>query len=1254
MKKANSTRLNLNRLSTTFLMLVAMLFCTFQTQAQGLPCIGDVNITLDANCQAIVTADEILTGTGYNYSDYDVTFTDGARAGQAVHLGAGDVGQSYSVTVTGPTGLSCWGNILVEDKTKPTISCDDLILSCTDALPTAPTSAADACGPVTVTFVDTEVDNGCDGLYSNIITRVYTATDGSGNTASCTQTISIERATLAGVVFPANVQLDCQDNTDPANTGSPSGATCFNLDFTYVDQRIDICAGSYKLLREWTVADWCTETIKKETQIIKVLDTTGPALTCPANLTIGTTSNNCLANVSLPVATATDDCSAPIEIVASSADGTLVGNTLTGLSLGDHLVTYTATDACGNESTCSILITVVDNIAPIAICDEHTIVGIGSDGTALVPALTFDDGSSDNCNLVLYEVRRMDNPNCPGNDATVFGETVPFTCCDLGATIMVELRVTDEAGNTNSCMVEVEVQDKLNPIITCPTNKTIECDEDFTDLELTGEATATDNCPGVVVTSFDIENLGCGGVGSVSRIWTATDAQGRTASCIQTITIINSEPFYINRNNDFDPTDDVQWPLDYTTNTCGAGLDPDQLAFPYDRPVLSDDVCDFVAVTYKDTYLPIQAPACVKILRKWIVIDWCQAEDNADPTQEGPGVWHYVQVIKVMNSTDPVFDSVDGPAVVDNFSASCGSTPVTFTAQASDDCTDESDLTYTYAFNTGLSGNGKTATGAFADGSYSVTFTVADGCGNTTTETRDFIVRDAKKPTPVCIFGLASVIMPSSGDVEIWATDFVTGSSYDNCTDQEDLKFSFSSDVNDKNIVISCGDVTVNGLFTVQIWVTDLAGNQDFCTTVIQIQDPNGACAGPTALISGTIENEYQETVEDVTVNIDGGNMAPIVTDANGSFTFPQLSSGGDYSIALEKEMNYLNGVSTYDLVLISKHILGTETLDSPYKIIAADANHSETVTTLDIVKLRALILHIDETLSNNTSWRFVDGTHTFADATNPFATSFPETVDFSNLTTAQQANFVAVKIGDVNGSSSPNNLVGTDTRTTTGTLAFDLEDQKVVAGETFTVDFKANDFNVAGYQFGLGFNNVEFVDVTTNLENLTVANFGLAKLNEGVITTSWNNAQGVKVANGETLFTLTFQATADVQLSEALTLTNRYTVAEAYTAASDLYDVNLNYNGGTVNASAVEVFQNTPNPFKAETTIGFYLPAATHVSLKIYDVAGRVLRTIEGDYSKGTHQVNVNRAELNGTGVLYYQFDTEDYSATKKMILVD
>ena len=103
-----------------------------------------------------------------------------------------------------------------------------------------------------------------------------------------------------------------------------------------------------------------------------------------------------------------------------------------------------------------------------------------------------------------------------------------------------------------------------------------------------------------------------------------------------------------------------------------------------------------------------------------------------------------------------------------------------------------------------------------------------------------------------------------------------------------------------------------------------------------------------------------------------------------------------DYTLTPYRNDNPLNGVSTFDLVLISKHILGLDTLDSPYQLIAADANRSGTVTTFDIVQFRKVILGIQDTVPGNTSWRFVDADWVFPDPMAP--AGFPEQKTYGSL----------------------------------------------------------------------------------------------------------------------------------------------------------------------------------------------------------------------------------------------------------------
>src|SRR5690606_15918070 len=93
-----------------------------------------------------------------------------------------------------------------------------------------------------------------------------------------------------------------------------------------------------------------------------------------------------------------------------------------------------------------------------------------------------------------------------------------------------------------------------------------------------------------------------------------------------------------------------------------------------------------------------------------------------------------------------------------------------------------------------------------------------------------------------------------------------------------------------------------------------------------------------------------------------------------------------------------------------------------PYAYIAADANNSGSITAIDILQLRKLILGLDDVLPHNTSWRFVDRAHIFPDPHNPWASAWPETYRIEPFAgSMNEVDFNAVKIGDLNGSAALN-----------------------------------------------------------------------------------------------------------------------------------------------------------------------------------------------------------------------------------------
>ena len=559
--------------------------------------------------------------------------------------------------------------------------------------------------------------------------------------------------------------------------------------------------------------------------------------------------------------------------------------------------------------------------------------------------------------------------------------------------------------------------------------------------------------------------------------------------------------------------------------------------------------------------------------------------------------------------------------------------------------------------------------GRFPIGCHAFEVHVEDGCGNVNSELLDFCVVDCKAPSPICINGLAIELMPfdnngddipDEGRMGIWASDFIVSASSD-CTGP--IKYSINRagdapNVDSTGIMLTCADT---GTLVVEIWAYDGAGNSDFCETYILVQDNMNICgAGPLAVgAAGAIATEMNNAVEEVRVSLSGQASATMMTGSTGAYSFNDLLGGYDYSITPSRNGDYLNGVSTFDLVLISKHILGVQPLNSPYKMIAADVNNSKSITTLDLIQLRKLILSIDTQMSNNSSWRFVKRSYVFPRPNNPWFEVFPEIININNLpgTGINNADFVAVKIGDVNLDAQTSSLAGVEGRTVAGTFAFSVKDAEVKAGNEYTVRFTAADIAaIEGYQATLTFDNqaLELLDIIEG--EVKEENFGLVYANEGLITTSWNQlpASGFQLP-ASTMFSLVFRATANGQLSELLSVGSQVTKAEAYNTRGEFLDVAIRFSGSDVApGDQFELYQNTPNPFKGETVIGFNLPADDKVTITISDVTGKVLKLVRMDGVKGYNNLVARSNELPASGILYYTVETTRYTATRKMILIE
>jgi len=1267
------------------LLLALLVFANWGNRAFAqcaLVCNDDLNVSLPGpseTCTLEMTADILLEDPSACAGPYTIELMSlqGLPLPSSPYVNASYIGQTLIYSVSEPGGNSCWGTLTVEDKLGPEIiGCADLTMTClSNYKPTidggnAPTpTVADCSGVASFSYTDI-IDHGtCNSTYVALVYRTWTAVDIHGYTSTCSQYITVQRVTLANPIFtptcPANVNLQCgigSQNTAPSATGYPTitvgginypvipGANNFcEIAASYTDEPFTICGGGKKILRTWTIYDWCLPTTPGSgnpwscIQVIKLQDTTPPTVTCPAPIVQGSSSNGCYASFNLPPATVTDACS-NFTVKVLTPFGIVNGNggPILNVPVGTHNITYVATDDCGNVGQCNTTMTVKDVSSPSAVCIQFTTVSLTDDGTAIVSATSFDNGSTDNCGVDHLWVSRM--PSLCDADGTPFDTYAPFSCCDLGETLTVALKVFDAAGNSNSCMVQVEVQDKIDPTIVCPPNKTIECSDPAPAVQT---PTYSDNCPNVTWTHTETDDISSCGVGHIWRQYTVTDAGGRTASCTQTITVVNSNPFNATG---------IIWPLDYTTYQCNPVLEPTDLPVGYDVPTVTEDACDLVAVTHTDQLLPISMPACFKILRKWIVIDWCQYNPNMP---NSPGYWEHTQVLKVMDNTPPVI-ACPGDITVQSLDATCGYGAVAVPALTATDCATNLIWTVKIDFNSNGSvdqtGSSPNLSGNYPFGVHTVTVTVEDKCGNISTCNFSITVVDGKKPTPVCVNGLSVELMPMNGGgmVQLTPTMFNAG-SFDNCTSAQNLDFEIVP------AVFDCNNVGTN---VVTMYVTDQAGNTDYCETYVIIQDNMVVCPSPlTASVNGNIATPTGDGMNGVTVNVSGtGPLTSAVnTTAAGSFLFQSLSLNYDYTFTPNYNMDPMNGVSTFDLVLITRHILNILPLDTPYKIIAADVNKSGTVTTSDVVELRKLILQMIPNFSNNNSWRFVDKSYLFPNPANPFAQAIPEFHNVNNLTSNQNGvDFVAVKIGDVN-NSAVTNFGGSNTsdRNLTGELDFVVDEMSVTPDQTIRVPFRASNFvNLLGYQFALQFNPeaLKLEDIEMGeLEGLSDANFGLTMLEDGIITTSWDNSKNTLHDNNTVLFTLIFKANTKSELSKLLQVTSATMPSEAYRTAgngAELLNVSLQFNKANTNvADDFELYQNNPNPFRETTTIGFRLPEAGKATVTVYDLSGKVLKTIQQDFAKGYNEVTLNHEELGASGILFYQLEAATQTATRRMV---
>lgn len=572
----------------------------------------------------------------------------------------------------------------------------------------------------------------------------------------------------------------------------------------------------------------------------------------------------------------------------------------------------------------------------------------------------------------------------------------------------IDYTLTDQCGNDSTQTLTLAIADET--LLECPPNDTITCDlyyavispaiqlNNQAALAVLGLPSFYENCL-YTTSETNIPTVNGCGVGSIARSIQATNPTD-TLVCEQTV--------YVEHVSNFE----ARFPND--TTLCVSHL---QVDLP--DPQLFSINCENVSITSTDMIVQSGLAGCYDIHRTWFVTNSCVftgTENGADEEvsarrfrDNGDGRIAYVQTIHVNNNAALSFPN--GCEIPDMYvgQADC-EVEFLLASPVVAGCGAVIDVSATGSF-----GNVLGTTVSAGTGQYNVNFVATDECGKTQTCLTTFLVLDTIAPTVICNSNL-EFDLQSTCLADVFALNFANN-SVDNCP--LGLDYSFAED--DPNDISKTFTICDLGQQTATVWVSDIFGNQSHCQVNFNVVSNMGNCGECAPTIGGSIEIEQGASIADVQVRIQkiGGGFEEITaTNQNGEYQEYGDAGIADYEIRPELDTMDANGVTTFDLVLIRRHILNMDTLDSPYKIIAADANNSGTITTFDLVEIRKLILQVYDEFPASKSWRFVDASYTFPNPLNPFEQPFPEFIRLQDLgSDSLNNNFIGIKIGDVNAS---------------------------------------------------------------------------------------------------------------------------------------------------------------------------------------------------------------------------------------------
>ena len=788
---------------------------------------------------------------------------------------------------------SCFQSVSVGDTTAPVITCPDTLwVECDETVPLdslpKPT-VTDNCDDSVALARTAASSTASPCVDSSYMTIQWIATDDCGNADTCVQVV-ITIDTTAPTLDKCDTLFvfECYPGSKDASSISPFLPTA--TDNCDPDPEVGYVflpsSGTYPCDYLYRVAIFATDRCGNVSdtcyQTIQIIDTTKPVINCP----VDTVVINCPNQIILVPPSATDNCGAPVDVVA--VGDTIVDSTCLGSYL--RIVAWEAKDQCGNVDTCLQYIRHQDTTAPVIECAAGTSVACNDTIIATAPQAT------DQCD--------------PAPTVREIGRRVVDSVSACNYVVVVAWEAMDDCGNADTCESRYVIYDNVPPIIVCPPDTTYDCHL-VPDTSLWPKPTATDSCDEFVVPyliGFDSTFGQCLEDRIFALLWIATDDCGNSVECTQYVYVRDTtKPIVECPNDTVIACQDIppaaladlksvpigQYPFGTPTATdnCDNSLTvdwkvwADSGVFPCDKRFIIaywtiddcnnlSDTC-FQRVQIVDTIAPVivcpdpDTVLCTEIPTFYVAPP---ATDNCDAqvtvTQLGEPRWGYADcptpdtivvtwvAVDNCDNTDTCFqyihviDSTPPVLICDDVRYECDSIPTEWTKPGATDLCDPAPVV------TLLSNSDTTLGDCPQRYSFILTWEAMDECGNADTCEQTVYIYDETAPEVTCpndtiiacqdipptLLG-ASAVATSSSKVPVGPFPFGTPLAKDNCDPSPEI-YWFIADQG--------GTFPCNKTFVIGYWSTDSCGNaSDTCfqdVSIVDTLDPVVTCPPDTTL----------------------------------------------------------------------------------------------------------------------------------------------------------------------------------------------------------------------------------------------------------------------------------------------------------------------------------------------------------------------------------------------------------------------